>query len=1536
MKLKRWIALILSAMMLLSMLPAAQAVDNNSTKITGSCPSEDAQYRNNGHHMYYAEVSEPWCETSGTVWWNCVYCGDMYEEYLPPLGHDWHDDWFTIEEATCTTSGSQVRYCHRCQKQDIRTVPALGHDFGDWKVDEAPTCTEKGLKYRTCKRCGYQEWLYIDALGHLWDEGVITREPTPEKDGEKTYTCQRNSAHKYYEPIPYQGGPTTPPVPAGNPIDLELTMTKISPDKPTYQLNDTVDYLLTMTNTGTLDMPRPGFNFAYYVDDGQKVEWVTSYDLGISELKVDESVSTVVTVPVNDRAVSFHKQVILAQGYADIPAGAFIAPEQDDRIETANNRLWTTQLSDEIPVDDTQPEYALELTVEKIGPIKTAYQLNDQVEYKLTLKNIGALDLKKPGFVWTYLITAGSAVEWIWSTDLGIDVLPVNGSVSANILVPINDRAIELGEQRISVQGFTDIPEKGSVAPEQAENVVNDKFWTTQQYDTLPVDETQPDYALELTVVQTSPAKPAYAENEIVEFDVTLTNASSASVFEANAQRTDYYTSYVVEYYYKTGTFVHDEEFIAGESFTGHCAYQITHDDVVRGDVTLCFFGDAWQKADADPVTESNLCLYADPVYLTLPTKELEYALQLTVVQTSPAKPLYAEDDMIMYHGTLTNVSDEPVQFPYVTVKWVENDMEISTIGKDIVLQPNESFEFDGSESIIEQDVWNGHLTLSFEGVAEKVSSGEKVLSNTVTLQWPTTDEPPEPIPGNYSISLSVTKHNPKSQYPVDGYGYTEEIPYHVVVTNTGDEPIDFDELLIYYTSSNIMHIEPTQRLYPGDPYGFDVYGIFLSENDVAVKDPDPEIIGDVDVAFIAYGRYPDTSTDACTSNEVLINHTLVEPEWHLIPESSFNVEKVETSYHVNNPNGYMVNEMITYDIIVTNTSDVPIHEVHVFDNLEYHSDQIIVTLYDMQPHESRVVPFQHIVDLNDVSRGWVTNWAYVTWEDPETKTEQWQDSFDVDSPTTDLPIPGGLMLTKEENGGPDNGVYYVPGEEINFIVTVTNTMDVAMSDVTVYDDMAYDYPGFIIAQYASLAPHETKTISFQYTPDDYDAEVMGYVANTAYGHGLDPSYADKYGTSNTVVVPVHKDPPKKALLLLTKEETSKPANEMYYTVNETIEYTITAENVGEVTLYDVALFDTLDTSMNEFAHFGILPVGDKKSEKFYHTVSEYEVEHYTYLVNYAIADFWAEGDPGFYSTYAGPVISPLAEKIIKTPIPPFLSDGEGDSCKLTLKGAGAYSIVSEQHYCAAHKQCVDQVNALVSQTGSAQDAWQQAADIWRKALDDEYDAIIKAANGMAKAALMEEKTAFYLYLASYETLLTQLHPGETDQVYKALSDLMMKQCSELCYLKHNGGKIRPDSLLTSSFTPIEFESAAPKCLRSTGMSRNGETAVEQALCEEHGAIQKAAISQAAEIQSRVGAEDTFRRIRRLWQTNLDKATNLRYRAADGELRQAIGQNRTLFDQLIEKRTAVLTQLYSANPEIVAEVLSNMMRDQVLSLCEIW
>lgn len=98
--------------------------------------------------------------------------------------------WKTTD-ATCTKAGSKTRSCANCGKVETQTIEAKGHSYGSWSTTKSATCDTNGVKTRKCSKCGNAETQTIPATDHSWDEGKLTVTPTSCSDmGIKTYTCK--------------------------------------------------------------------------------------------------------------------------------------------------------------------------------------------------------------------------------------------------------------------------------------------------------------------------------------------------------------------------------------------------------------------------------------------------------------------------------------------------------------------------------------------------------------------------------------------------------------------------------------------------------------------------------------------------------------------------------------------------------------------------------------------------------------------------------------------------------------------------------------------------------------------------------------------------------------------------------------------------------------------------------------------------------------------------------------------------------------------------------------------------------------------------------------------------------------------------------------------------------------------------------------------------------------------------------------------------------------------------------------------------
>ena len=210
------------------------------------------------------------------------------------------------------------------------------------------------------------------------------------------------------------------------------------------------------------------------------------------------------------------------------------------------------------------------------------------------------------------------------------------------------------------------------------------------------------------------------------------------------------------------------------------------------------------------------------------------------------------------------------------------------------------------------------------------------------------------------------------------------------------------------------------------------------------------------------------------------------------------------------------------------------------------------------------------------------------------------------------------LIVEKIESSKPANGAYYVEGEVIEYVITVTGRFHSIYTDISVYD---YPYcdpnAGYQLAFYPILEPYQTVTITgVSHTVTALDCEV-GYFINEAVADSPEVN-----GSSSSVKSPCGGSP----LATLTKSEMSIPANAAYYTSGETITYTVNFANTSDQPLYNVVVYDeeveetkyelTYDLGMTS-----VLQPGESVSYTVTHIVTDADCM-LGYYTNQAYADF--------------------------------------------------------------------------------------------------------------------------------------------------------------------------------------------------------------------------------------------------------------------------------------------------------------------------
>lgn len=271
-------------------------------------------------------------------------------------------------------------------------------------------------------------------------------------------------------------------------------------------------------------------------------------------------------------------------------------------------------------------------------------------------------------------------------------------------------------------------------------------------------------------------------------------------------------------------------------------------------------------------------------------------------------------------------------------------------------------------------------------------------------------------------------------------------------------------------------------------------------------------------------------------------------------------------------PGGFVAGAVVDYAFVVRNTGNVTVHGVTVDETAFSGTGTPPVAACDattLSPGDETVCTAQYTITQADVDAGALDNTAQAHGLDPSggdvTSNE---DSF-----ATDVAPDPALTLAKSA----EPAVVTRAGEEVTYDLLVTNTGNVTLTGVAV-TETAFSGTGTPIAPtcpLTTLLPGRSTTCTATYTvtQDDVDA---GEVTNTAFATGTPPAGGPVDSDPDTAVVTVATSPE------LTIEKVVDP--EHVTAAGETVEFTFTVTNVGNVTLHDVAIVET------SFTGTGVLP----------------------------------------------------------------------------------------------------------------------------------------------------------------------------------------------------------------------------------------------------------------------------------------------------------------------------------------------------------
>ncbi len=382
-------------------------------------------------------------------------------------------------------------------------------------------------------------------------------------------------------------------------------------------------------------------------------------------------------------------------------------------------------------------------------------------------------------------------------------------------------------------------------------------------------------------------------------------------------------------------------------------------------------------------------------------------------------------------------------------------------------------------------------------------------------------------------------------------------------------------------------------------------------------------IVGQYENTATASGRGPDvTEPDGTVTEDETVTDDAIDHYFGSDP--MVNLVKVTNTVDSNTGPGIYapIGSVVTWTYTVTNPGNVPLANVVVNDDdgtPADPADDFAATYMNGDTNDNGLLDTDETwvfaATRPLVTAGQYNNTAIVTGNGPDTTNPDGSttpgEATDDDDPDYHFGIDPGIAVAKTTNGADSDtapGVYIPTGEPVRWIYTVSNTGNIALSDVSVVDDAGTptDPADDFTADYVSGDTNDDGLLD---TDEVWIFEATGVATdgqylNTAEAEGTPPPATDPDGneipqppiTDDAVDNHFGSNPGVDVTKLTNGTDNSTPPG-ISLIVGDPVVWTYTVVNTGNVALANVTVTDDAGTATDPADDFTATYVSGDSNE---------------------------------------------------------------------------------------------------------------------------------------------------------------------------------------------------------------------------------------------------------------------------------------------------------------------------------------------------